>query len=108
MRESDAAVVGRLVEVVPRGALQVDYRYEVERVYRGAKTIEADQMLTVRSARRSAACALPRRKERRYGLFLTRSGGRWRSGLCAVVTPRQLWKAAKGRPTAARPACVSA
>jgi|GEM_PF-881282 len=105
LRESDAAVVGRLVEVVPRGQLQADYRYEVQRVYRGAKAIEPGGMLAVRSARSGAACGLPQRADRRYGLFLTRLDGRWRSGLCSVVTPRRLWLAARGRPLAARPAC---
>ncbi len=105
LRESDAAVVGQLVEVVPRGPFQADYRYEVQRVYRGGKAIEVDRMLAVRSARRAAACALPRRIERRYGLFLTRFDGRWRAGICSVVTPRRLWMAAQGRPLAARPAC---
>jgi hypothetical protein len=105
LRESDAAVVGRLVEVVPRGALQADYRYEVRRVYRGARAIDAGQMLAVRSAQSGAACGLPRRVDRRYGLFLARAGGRWRSGICSVVTPRRLWQAARGRPLAAHPAC---
>ncbi len=105
LRESDAAVVGRLIEVVPRGQLQADYRYAVERVYRGATAIEAGEMLSVRSAQGGAACGLPRRDDRRYGLFLTRLDGRWRSGLCSVVTPRRLWLAAQGRRLAARPAC---
>ena len=105
LRESDAAVVGRLVEIVPRGALQADYRYEVQRVYRGAKAIEADRMLVVRSARSGAACGLPRRIDRRYGLFLARLGGRWRAGICSVIAPRRLWLAVRGRPLAARPGC---
>lgn len=105
LRESDAAVVVRLVEVVPRGQLQADYRYEVQRVYRGAKAIEVGEMLAVRSAQSGAACGLPRRDDRRYGLFLTRLDGRWRSGLCSVVSPRRLWLASRGRPLAARSAC---
>jgi hypothetical protein len=96
LRESDAAIVGRLVKIVPRGAVQADYRYEVQRVYRGARTIDVGQMLSVRSARRSAACALPRRLSHRYGLFLTRAEGRWRAGLCSVLSPRRLWAAAHG------------
>jgi hypothetical protein len=95
MRQSDAAVVGRLVAVVPRGRFQADYRYEVKRVYRGARMIDRDEMLSVRSARRAAACALPRRMDRRYGLFLIRSAGHWRAGICAVVSPRRLWAAAQ-------------
>lgn len=95
LRESDAAIVGELVKVVPRTPLQADYRYEVRRVYRGARIIEPGQMLSVRSARRAAACALPRRLDRRYGLFLDRSSGRWRAGICSVISPRRLWAAAQ-------------
>jgi hypothetical protein len=105
LRESDGAIVGRLVKIVPRGMVQADYRYEVHRVYRGARTIEQGQMLSVRSARRAAACALPRRLDRRYGLFLTRASGHWRAGICSVISPRRLWKAAKGTARATpRPA----
>lgn len=106
LRESDAAVVGRLVEVVPRGQLQADYRYEVRRVYRGGKAIEVGSTLVVRSARSAAACGLPRRADRRYGLFLDRVGGRWRAGLCSILTPRRLWLAARGRPLAAGQGCA--
>lgn len=104
VREADAAVVGRLVAVVPRGAVAADYRYRVQRVYRGAKMIERGQMLAVRSARRAAACALPRRMGRRYGLFLTRAAGRWRAGMCAVVSPRRLRVAARRGALTARTA----
>lgn len=96
LRESDAAIVGRLVKVVPRSAIDADYRYEVQRVYRGARMIDRGQMLSVRSARRAAACALPHHTGRRYGLFLLREEGRWHSGLCAVVSPRRLREAAQG------------
>lgn len=95
LRESDAAVVGRLVKVVPRGLVQADYRYEVTRVYRGARMIDRGQMLSVRSARRAAACALPRRLDRRYGLFLTYAAGHWRAGICSVISPRRLWAVAR-------------
>lgn len=116
LRRSDAAIVGRLVKVMPRGALRADYRYEVQRVYRGRKAIERGQMLNVRSARRAAACALPRRIGHRYGLFLTRSGGRWTSGICGVIDPRRLDEAAKrqapraggGARTSAGPSCSQA
>jgi hypothetical protein len=102
LRESDAAIVGRLVKVMPRGRLHADYRYEVSRVYRGRKTIERGQMLSVRSARRAAACALPRRLGHRYGLFLIRGGGHWLSGICGVIEPRRLWLAAKHQARAYR------
>jgi hypothetical protein len=97
LRESDAAIVGRLVEVLPRGALHADYRYEVRHVYRGQQSIDAGQVLTVRSARRAAACALPRRTGHSYGLFLSRSNGRWLGGICGVIEPRRLRHAARNQ-----------
>jgi hypothetical protein len=102
LRESDAAIVGRLVEVVPVGRFRADYRYEVQRVYRGRRAIASGRMLSVRSARRSAACALPRRLDRDYGLFLTRVAGRWVSGICGVIEPRRLHFAAQRGPLASR------
>ena len=99
LQQSDAAIVGRLVSVTPLGRLRAEYRYGVQRVYRGAG-IESGQMLTVRSARRASACALPRRLDRRYGLFLTRGGGRWRGGICGVIGPRRLAHAARDEGTA--------
>ena len=111
LRESDAAIVGRLVEVMPRGALRADYRYEVLRVYSGRDAIERGQMLTVRSARRPAACALPRSPGHRYGLFLVRDRGRWFGGICSVIAPRRLWQAARNQAgasgSAGSPACAS-
>jgi hypothetical protein len=99
LRESDAAVVGRLVRVLPRGRLHADYRYEVLGVYRGRGSIEPGQMLNVRSARRAAACALPRRIGHRYGLFLLRRYGHWSGGICGTIAPRRLRRAAR-RPGA--------
>jgi hypothetical protein len=101
LREADAAIVGRLVEVVPRGRLHADYRYEVAQVY-GGQGIERGRMLTVRSGRRAAACALPRRTDHMYGLFLSRAGGRWFGGICGVIEPRRLRHAAQQRPDARR------
>jgi hypothetical protein len=102
LREADAAIVGRLVEVVPAGTLRADYRYEVRRVYRGRSMIEPGRTLTVRSARRSAACALPRRLGRSYGLFLARARGRWAAGICSVIEPRRLWAVAQHQPRVER------
>jgi hypothetical protein len=101
LREADAAIVGRLVGVEPRGRFRADYRYEVRRVYRG-ESLEPGQMLTVRSGRRAAACALPRRLDHRYGLFLVEERGLWLGGICAVIEPRRLWHAAHRQPGAAR------
>lgn len=102
MREADAALVGRLVRVMPHGAFRATYRYEVLGVYKGANRTEAGRMLDVRSARRSAACALPRRTGRSYGLFLLRGRGRWFGSICGVVNPRRLRHAARAGASSAR------
>jgi len=103
LRESDGAVVGQLVKVVPRGKLHADYRYEVRHVYRGADLIEVGRMLTVRSGRKAAACALPRRLDHVYGLFLNRANGRWFGGICGVIAPKRLRHAAQSQPRTVRP-----
>jgi hypothetical protein len=95
LRESDAAIVGTLVKVVPRNRLRADYRYRVRRVYRGHEAIGRSDVISVSSARRAAACALPRRLDRRYGLFLVRRRGDWIAGICSTIAPRRLWRAAK-------------
>ncbi len=102
MREADGAIVGRLVKVLPHGPLHAVYRYEVLRVYAGADKIEAGRMLDVHSARRSSACALPRRSGRSYGLFLSLRSGRWFGGICGVVSPERLRHAAQGSASSAR------
>jgi hypothetical protein len=106
LRESDAAVVARLVEVLPHGKLQADYRYEVREVYRGGETIDKGQMLTVRSGRRAATCALPRRLDHVYGLFLARRRGEWFGGICGVVEPGRLRHAAQNQPAGSARASV--
>jgi hypothetical protein len=90
IRRADAAIVGGLVKVVPRNHLRADYRYSVRRVYKRGDGIGRGDVISVRSARDSTACGLPVRTGRRYGLLLTRSGGRWNGGLCGVVRPREL------------------
>src|SRR5436309_14795809 len=95
LRQADGALVGRLVKVLPHGPLHAVYRYEVRHVYKGEDEIEAGKMLDVHSSRRAAACALPRRVGRSYGLFLSRRGGRWFGGICGVVSPQRLRGAAQ-------------
>jgi hypothetical protein len=92
---ADAAITGRLLGVEPHGATRAEYRYEVLRVYRGRDVIARGTTLSVVSPRGSAACALPDRVGRSYGLFLLGDGERWASGLCGVVSPRHLWSAAQ-------------
>ena len=87
MRGADAAIVGKLVKVVPRGRVKADFRYRVQRVYKRARGVRRGRTISVRSARQSAACGLPHGVGDSYGLMLTRDGRRWTSGLCAVFRP---------------------
>ena len=94
LREADAAVTARLVAVLPHGPSQALYRYELRRVYKGAEKLEAGRMLDVHSSRRSAACALPRRIGRVYGLFLLTRHSRWFGGICRVISPKRMRRVA--------------
>ena len=62
MQRADAAIIGKLVKVVPRGRLKADYRYLVQHVYKGGAGIRRGGLLSVRSARQSSACGLPHGK----------------------------------------------
>jgi hypothetical protein len=95
LQAADAAVVGRLLSVAPRGMSRAAYRYRVVRVYKGGGEIERGTAITVLGGRGSAACGLPTRTGRNYGLFLLGQGGRWVSGLCGVIAPRRLGAAAR-------------
>ena len=95
LREADGAIAGRLVKVLPHGPLHAVYRYEVGRVYKGE--IARGHMLDVHGSRRAAACALPRRTGRSYGLFLSRRHGRWFGGICGVISPARLRLAAQNQ-----------
>lgn len=97
LQEADGAVVGKLVKVLPHGELHAVFRYEVRHAYKGALP-GPGKMLDVHSSRRGAACALPRRIGRSYGLFLMRRNGRWFGGLCGVVAPDRLRTAAANQP----------
>jgi hypothetical protein len=96
LREADAAIVGRLVEVVPTNAYSAEYRYLVRRAYKGGRGIRAGETIAVRSGVNGASCGLPVDEERWYGLFLYRSGSGsgWSGGLCGLVASRQLSAAA--------------
>jgi len=99
LREADAAVTARLVAVLPHGPGQALYRYELRRVYKGAEKLEAGRMLDVHSSRRSAACALPRRIGRAYGLFLLTRHRRWFGSICRVVSPKRMRRVAQSQAT---------
>jgi hypothetical protein len=93
LARADAAIAARLLAVEPHGA-RVTYRYEVLHVYRGRDAIAPGSTLKVTSPAGSAACALPDRVDRNYGLFLLGEAGRWIGGRCGVVSPHRLWAAA--------------
>lgn len=93
LRGADAAIVGKLIEVIPRSHLRADYRYRVQRVYKAGQGIRRGGTIAVRSAADSAACGLPTQSGRRYGVLLTRAEERWTSGLCGVLTPKLMRKA---------------
>lgn len=94
LREADAAVVARLVKVVPTNGYSAQYHYLVRRAYKGGKAVQAGETVSVRSGLNGASCGFPTDRERWYGLFLYRSENRWTGGLCGIVAPRQLSAAA--------------
>ncbi|HEY5815552.1 MAG TPA: hypothetical protein VIS95_04340 [Solirubrobacterales bacterium] len=85
MRQADAAIAGRLVKVIPQSRSRAIHRYRVQRVYKSGRGIRLDRVVSVSSARDSAACGLPTRVGRRYELALSWSGGGWSSGLCSLL-----------------------
>lgn len=86
MQGADAAISGRLLKVVPQSRRRAVFRYRVQRVYKNAPGIRRGQVVSVHSARSSAACGLPTRTGRRYGLMLSRVEGVWTSGVCALLS----------------------
>jgi hypothetical protein len=102
VRQADAALVGKLLKVVPRGRSQADYRYLVQRVYKNDGNLAGGAVISVRSARAAAACSLPGGVGRSYGLLLragSASAGeaRWSGGRCGVLAPKELQAVASGR-----------
>ncbi len=104
VRRTYAAIIGRLIEVRPLGppdaslAPRADFRYRVERVYKGKRGLRRGRVVTVRSWRHESTCGLPGRIGRRYGLLLHRRGTHppWRAGLGDAVSPRELRAAIRG------------
>ena len=96
LRQADAAIVGRLVEVVPRDRYSSDYRYLVRGIYKRGEGIRRGGIVSVRSGLNGAACGLPSSEGRRYGLFLSRSDGGWIGSSCRLVGPAELVAAAAG------------
>ena len=99
LRQSDGAVIARLVRVKPiddgdnvhSSADPTDFIYRTGRVYKGKpKGLRRGRRLVVRSVRSSATCGLSTEVGRLTGLFMDRQGGRWHSNLCSEVTPQQM------------------
>lgn len=86
MQGADAAISGRLLKVIPESGQRAIFRYRVQRVYKGTPGIRRGRIVSVHSARSSAACGLPTRTGRRYGLMLSRTEGAWTSGVCALLS----------------------
>jgi hypothetical protein len=85
MRRADAAIAGELVKVSPRSRTRAVFRYRVRRVYKNGRGIRVGEMVSVSSARDSAACGLPTQTGRRYELALSWSEGGWTSGACGLL-----------------------
>ena len=105
LRRAYAAIVGRLIEVRPVGPQEetfpnvprADFRYRVERVYKGRRGLRRGRVVTVRGVRHESMCGLPDGVGRRYGLLLHRRRTRppWRAGLFDAMSPRELREAAR-------------
>ncbi len=105
LRRADAAIVGRLIEVRPVGSQtannpRADFRYRIERVYKGKRRLRRGRVVTVRSRSDEGLCGLPAQTRKRYGLLLHLRKGRppWRADLFDVVSPRALRAAVRGSP----------
>ena len=86
MQGADAAISGRLLKVVPQSHQRALYRYRVQRVYKSGGGIEPGTVVSVDSARGSAACGLPTELGRRYGLLLSHTEDGWVGGACAMLS----------------------
>jgi hypothetical protein len=85
IRQADAAISGKLLKVIPQSEIRAVLRYRVQRVYKGGHGMRVGDVVSVRSARDSAACGLPTQTGRRYELALSWSEGGWTSGACALL-----------------------
>lgn len=89
LKASDAAFIGRLIEV-----REVDYIYRVGRIYKNpAGRLHRGGRVRVRSARDEASCGLPNRPGELLGLFVQRRHRRWHGNLCLSTTARRMRRA---------------
>ena len=88
LKQSDGAVVARLLQVEPleSSRFSADFVYRTGRVLKGKPRLRRGRRLVVRSPLSSASCGLSEREGRLTGLFLYREDGRWNSNSCNEVT----------------------
>ena len=99
---ADAAVIARLVEVVPVGSQasragepvgigEGRFKYRVRRVFKGPDSLHRGKRFTIRSSMSGASCGLPQRRKR-YGLLLERDRRRhrWTASSCSVTSPSEM------------------
>ena len=86
LAHADGAFVGRLLSSRNAGPGRKLLTFRVERRVKGA----IGTRIVVETASNSAACGVSTPVGRRIGLFVDRSGGRWRSNLCWQVGPAAL------------------
>ncbi len=109
LRQSEAAVVARLLEVrpveggdnAPSSADPTDFVYRTGRVVKGRSRLRKGRRLIVRSARDDASCGLSGRVGQLTGLFLARDEDRWTSGSCQEVAARQMRRLVRSTPGSA-------
>ena len=94
-RDSDAAIIGKLVAKHPVGDFQADYRFRVERVFRGRHRLPVGRVFSVRSSSEGASCGYETGIGHRTGLLLDRRRGEWTGNLCATAPPRVMRRAAE-------------
>lgn len=98
LQRFDAAATMRLVDVRndnnPSGSADLTYR--ILRVYKGSGryNLREGEKLRIHSPQ-GAACGLPRKQGRRYGLRMHETRNGLSSNLCVLLTPEELRKAAK-------------
>lgn len=104
LRESDGAVVARLIAIRPlddgdhaqSSGDPTDFVYRTGKVVKGRPRLGRGRRLVVRSVRSDSSCGLSGRVGSRTRLFLSRDEGLWRAGSCqqtSTETMRRLYRA---------------
>lgn len=93
----EAAATARLIDVKHQDPSngRATLVYRLLRVYKNKNLREGEELI-LRNQGDGAACGLPRNKKKRYGLRLYRDrDDRLNSGLCSVLSPHELKRAAQ-------------